>query len=46
MSKGAKLGLILSLSFLLVAIILFVGGMSMLDWDFGKLSTNPPVTNT
>ena len=46
MSKGAKLGLILSLSFLLAAIILFVGGMSMLDWDFGKLSTNPPVTNT
>lgn len=45
MSKGAKIWLIVAASLILIGGIIFVGVMTMLKWDFAKLSTNPYETN-
>ncbi len=46
MSKAAKIWLIVAISLILVGGILFIGVMSVLKWDFKKLSTNKYETNT
>lgn len=45
MSKAAKIWLIEAASLVLIGIIIFGGIMSMLKWDFTKLSTNKQETN-
>jgi len=46
MSKATKIWLIVAASLTLLGCIIFVGAMSMLHWDFTKLSTNEYETNT
>jgi len=45
MSKKAKVWLIIAASLIFIGIIIFVGVMTMLKWDFFKLSTGRYVTN-
>ena len=45
MRKATKIWLIAATSAILLGIILFVGTMTMLKWDFTKLSTSKYVTN-
>ncbi len=45
MSKKAKVWLIVAASLLLTGIIIFAGVMTMLNWDFSKLSTSKYETN-
>lgn len=45
MSKSSKIWLIFAACFLLIGCIILGSVMSMLQWDFGKLSTNKFVTN-
>ena len=40
MSKSVKIWLIIAASLILIGSILFGGVMTMLNWNFGKLSTN------
>lgn len=46
MSKNAKIWLIIAASLILIGCIIFTGVMTMLKWDFTKLSTVKFVTNT
>ena len=46
MSKRTKGWLIAAISLILIGCILFVGVMTMLNWNFGKLSTDKYETNT
>ena len=46
MRKTTKVWLITAASLVLIGCILFVGVMSMLEWDFTKLSTTKYETNT
>lgn len=46
MSKKTKVWLIVATSLVLVGGFIFGGVMTMLGWDFSKLSTNKLVTNT
>lgn len=45
MNKNTKLWLIAAASLILIGIVIFGGVMSMLKWDFTKLSTNKYETN-
>ncbi len=45
MSKITKIWLIIATSFMLIGCIIFVGVMSILKWDFTKLSTGKYETN-
>ena len=45
MSKKLKIWLIVAASLIVVGGIIFVGVMTMLDWDFSKLSTKKLITN-
>ena len=45
MSKNTRNWLIIGISLLLVGSAIFVGGMSVLKWDFSKLSTQKFVSN-
>ncbi len=45
MSKSAKIWLVIAASLILLGCILFVGAMTVLKWDFTKLSTNKYETN-
>jgi len=46
MSKAVKIWLIVAISLILIGCILFAGVMTVLKWDFKKLSTNKYETNT
>ncbi len=46
MSNETKIWLIVATALTLVGVLVFVGAMSMIKWDFKKLSTNKYVTNT
>lgn len=46
MEKKIKIWLLIAISLVLIGCILFVGVMSMLEWDFTKLSTTKYETNT
>lgn len=46
MKKKTKIWLLIATSLVLIGCILFVGEMSMLQWDFSKLSTTKYETNT
>ena len=45
MSKITKIWLIIAASFVLIGCIIFGGVMTMLKWDFTKLSTDKYETN-
>lgn len=46
MNKGMKICFIIAASLILFGIIVFGGAMTVLTWDFSKLSTNKYETNT
>ena len=46
MGKTTKIWLVIVLSLILLGAIIFTGVMTMLKWDFRKLSTINYVTNT
>ncbi len=46
MSKRLKIAFIIALALILIGIIIFVGVMCMLKWDFRKLSTSKFIENT
>ena len=46
MSKTAKIWLIVAASFIVAGLIIFGGAMTMIGWDFGKLSTGKFETNS
>ena len=46
MSKGVKIWLIIAACLIVVGAIIFTGVMSVLKWDFKKLSTAKYQTNT
>ena len=46
MKNGVKIWLIVAAALVLLGSVLFVGVMSMLKWDFHKLSTVSYETNT